>query len=313
MKLKQKVALKIFEKNKTWNDEHVLPGGKENPDKCFYVIRRSGSSIGLFSIFNTNLSRIRYAVENGMIPVIDMQNFRNNYLEEENVGKENAWEYFFEQPTDFSLEMAYQSKHIVLSASGIPKETPNDSISFLYNENGVLDEWRQICKKYIRLSPKIKEQINREIEKRILPNDRVLGVLARGTDYIRLKPSGHPVQPTPEQLIEKVREVMRMQNCNKVFVATEDKEIDAIFRKEFGTNYIATETEFVDYQGGYLSQNTVERKNDKFLRGVEYLTNIVMLTKCNCMVAGRTSGTVGACLLSEGWEYSYFFDLGSYD
>ena len=55
------------------------------------------------------------------------------------------------------------------------------------------------------------------------------------------------------------------------------------------------------------------KENDIYTRGLNYLITILILAKCNCIVAGRTSGTVGAALLTDGWEYSYFFDLGYYE
>ena len=60
--------------------------GELNPDTTFYVIRRSDGHAGINSQFNTNLGHVRYAVNNGWIPVIDMQNYPNAYLEETKAG-----------------------------------------------------------------------------------------------------------------------------------------------------------------------------------------------------------------------------------
>ena len=56
----------------------------------------------------------------------------------------------------------------------------------------------------------------------------------------------------------------------------------------------------------------ITEKNDKYLKGREYLINILLLAKCNCLVAGSVGGTYGALLLSEGYEYQFVFDLGFY-
>ncbi len=39
-----------------------------------------------------------YAVEHRMVPVVDMQNYRNIYLEEGEIGRVNAWEKYYLQP-----------------------------------------------------------------------------------------------------------------------------------------------------------------------------------------------------------------------
>ena len=142
-------------------------------------------------------------------------------------------------------------------------------------------------------------------------NDRVLGVLARGTDYLKIKPVNHPIQPTLDQLISKLNVVLEEQKCNKIFLATEDKTIVDKLRGEYGEKLVLNDCEYVDYKDGFLSD--INLGDRKLKSNVDYLTNIYILSKCNCIVAGRTSGTVTAAVFSKGWEYSYFFDLGYYE
>ncbi len=78
------------------------PGGK-----TYYIIRRADPMVGLFSNYIVFAGHIRFALANGLLPVIDMRNFPNAYLEPKLLGKENAWEYYFRQPFDISLEEAY--------------------------------------------------------------------------------------------------------------------------------------------------------------------------------------------------------------
>ena len=309
----QKLYLKILEKQKTWKQEQWFPGGLRHPGKKFYIIRRSGMKLGLFSYFNTHLGRIDYAIQNNMIPVIDMQNFCNSYLEEGELAFVNVWEKFFEQPAGYSLKDAYSARQIVLSDSGVPKAAPDDSMEFFNNKEDGLTYWQEKCKEYIRLQPDVKEAFEKEYNRLFDKNDKVLGVLARGTDYIKLRPSKHPVQPTTEELLDKVREVFKNQECDKVFLATEDKNIAQAFLDEFGDRCVTGTKEYVEYKDGYLSEIRPEKENDRYNRALSYLINILILAKSSCIVAGRTSGTVGAALFTDGWEYSYFFDLGYYE
>ena len=36
----------------------------------------------------------------------------------------------------------------------------------------------------------------------------MLGILARGTDYVAARPKGHPIQPEPCQIIAKAEEIL---------------------------------------------------------------------------------------------------------
>ena len=94
---------------------------------------------------------------------------------------------------------------------------------------------------------------------------------------------------------------------------TEDKNIAQAFLDEFGDRCVTGTKEYVEYKDGYLSEIRPEKENDRYNRALSYLINILILAKSSCIVAGRTSGTVGAALFTDGWEYSYFFDLGYYE
>lgn len=309
----QWLYLKIIEKKDTWNREQHFPGGLKYSGRTFLVVRRSGMKLGLFSYFNTHLAKIDYAFQNNMIPVVDMQHFRNACQDDEEIFLVNVWEKFFEQPGGYSLNEAYSAQKVILSDSGVPTIVPDDSMDFFDDKDGIQTYWRKKCKEYIKLQPTIRELFETIYGNLFDKNDKVVGVLARGTDYINLRPSNHPVQPTTDQLLTKVKEVMMHCGCNKVFLATEDKNIADQFMGEFGDMCVTNTEEFVEYESGYLSEIKHQKKNGRYNRDLNYLMNILILAKSSCIVAGRTSGSVGAALLSDGWEYSYFFDLGYYE
>ena len=47
--------------------------GFNYPDKKFYLIRSFNATSGIFTNFTVFLKHLRFAIENGLIPVIDMQ------------------------------------------------------------------------------------------------------------------------------------------------------------------------------------------------------------------------------------------------
>lgn len=299
---------KILNSNSFWS-ENRLYGGTEYPDKTFYIIRRIDSA-GLFSIFISVLGQIKVAIDNGYIPVVDMMDYPNNYLEQSLIGKRNSWEYYFEQPCGYDLKEAYSGMNLILCEAHLYQEYPDDTLDFLYDTDGRLSFWKEIAKKYINIKPEMLQSIEKEYEKLIKKGDRVLGILARGTDYVALRPPQHPVPPDVDMIMADADHIFTEKACNKVFVATEDKKIAEILKKHYAKAYLTNKREFVDYQGGYICETSINRENDKYLQGKEYLTTIYILSKCNCIIAARASGTVAADIMSQGWEYAKYYDLG---
>ena len=123
--------------------------------KNVYIIRRQANNVGLLSIVITTLAHLKEAEKRGLIPVVDLQNYKNIYLEHDLIKKENSWEYFFYQTGDISLKDAYKSKNAVLSYAGELSDRPSDKIHMLNNEDGSLDDWRRIFHKYIHVKSEI--------------------------------------------------------------------------------------------------------------------------------------------------------------
>ncbi len=286
--------------------------GRENPDKVFYVIRRATCKVGLFSFVMTNLGHIKFAIDHGYIPVIDMQNNANTYLEKNEIGKKNAWEFYFEQPCGYSLADISKSKNVILGSGLITDKIAFPSARMVYDENE-FNLWKGIFDQYLNITEEIKREVDRQFEQ-LFHNNRVLGVLARGTDYTGTKPHKHPVQPETEQIISKSKEVMNLYKCDKIYLATEDEQIFCEFKRVFGDKLTAPDVKRYMTIGAENINDVMceDRKCDKYLKGKEYLESILLLSKCNCLVAGNTGGTQGALLFSKGYEYKYIFDLGVY-
>ena len=94
--------------------------GYDFPEKTFYLININEGWCGLFAILAHQITHIAFAVDNEMIPVVDLQNNPSQYLESCRLFKENAWEYFFEQPCGYSLSDIKKAKNIVIN---IPTES----------------------------------------------------------------------------------------------------------------------------------------------------------------------------------------------
>ena len=212
--------------------------GDENEDKIFYIIRRTPCSVGLFSYVCTVMGHIKYAVERGYIPVVDMQNYENTYLAGEQVGQINAWEFYFKQPMGYSLVDIQNSKNIILSWGEVTKEFP--AYPMVENEE-IYHMWHDYADKYLVLSSEAERQAEKKY-KELLGGKKVVGVLCRGTDYSNSHPIGHPIQPKPEKLIIKAEQFLKERGCEYVYLATEDEDIYETFKRHFNDKLIVNDT-----------------------------------------------------------------------
>lgn len=284
----------------------------------YLIIKREceNSGLGLFAYYVTMLARIEYALRHQMIPVIDMKNYANTFHRENEVGKINTWELFFEQPCNISLEEALESGKARYVWNDIPSYHPNDSLDFLYNAE-IVAYYHSVAEKYVRFQPAVMEKL-KKAEREIFGEDefdkreRILGVLARGTDYTGLRPYFNPIQPSLEQIIAKIDEYCKKYSCKKIYVATEDADILEKLTKCYGSRLLHTDQKRIGKITTYLYENQEFTNRDPFERGIEYLTSIYLLSRCNGLVAGRTTGTVGACIMADNYEFKYIFSLGRY-
>lgn len=291
--------------------ERKISYGNDNKDKIFYVVRRANAKVGLFSLVLTNLGYIKYALDRGYIPVVDMQNY-GQFFQGGNADTQNMWEYYFEQPCGYSVEHISKSKSVILGNGIISGEITYPSDELAYDDKK-LSHWKTVARDYLMIKDDIVKEAN-ILAKDLFRGNRILGVLARGTDYINARPLNHPVQPMPEQLMEKIDQVLVEQKCDKIYLATEDADIFAKFKDKYGKDLIAMDVErYVTKEKENINDIQRQKVKDNYLVARAYLINMLLLSKCNCLVAGNTSGSLGALLLNEKYEYKYIFNLGVYE
>ena len=177
--------------------------GDKNPHLTFYVIRRLPPGGGLFSNVWHVISHIDKVKERGWVPVVDMEGYSTFYNQPDEINETfNAWEYYFEQPAEYSLRDAYASANVVVSGLG-PVEP---DLAFCSDFSGELSSLSEFIRASIALAPEAKEHCSTTHQKLFREGWSVLGVSSRGSDYTALEPSGHPRQPDVNWLIAKTRE-----------------------------------------------------------------------------------------------------------
>lgn len=288
--------------------EHMTHPGHEHPDQTFYVIRRHDMHAGLFSFVATNLASIRVAEEKGYIPVIDMQNSANSFLLPEEIGKVNAWDKLFDQPCGYTLADCQKARNVVLGSIHPPEPFPDYR---MLEDETELSMWNALGQKYIRLKEAEEAAVQRYMKEE-LPDGKTLAVVARGTDYLKLKPFNHPIQPEPSELIRKAKEVMKEQDCRYLYLATEDNDIWDLFQEAFPGQVHSYQKQHYDVPDGKYIADIANDIKAPIERNREYLISISVVARCSCLLAGASGGTYGALLMTKGYDYRYIYDLGRY-
>lgn len=293
--------------------------GNENPDKIFYVIGHNETLGGLWWIINQVLMHIAYCKDNGYIPVVDFLNYYTQYSESETSKNTNDWELFFEQPSGISLTDISKSKNIIINkmAAAPQKKYLMGHDEFYDNPQRII-YFQTLFNRYIHFNASAKAYLDNMYKRIFRGKDNVVGVLCRGTDYVLLKPKGHPVQPEVSVVIEDVKKCMIEYNCDNIFLATEDADIFDVFFATFGEKLLYIDQKRIhkkDMDGiSYLSQENkkVYGNTSAFIKGMSYMSATYLLSKCKCFISGRTGGAKGVLLMSSGFSYTKIYNLGLY-
>ena len=296
-------------------EEHYLKEG--DPSKpTYYIIRRMDEKTELFDMYLMVMGHIYYALSNGWIPVVDMQYYPNPYLDPEKLGKENAWEYYFEQPFHIGLDRVYAGDNVVLSNGDCVKPYPDYSINLLQKKNDKLVEWRMLIKLgLMNIKPERIKEFSAVREKFFLPDDIILGVLLRG-DASDKKVKGQPIPPPAGFAINTISDKFEDWKCNKLLLATEDKSVVEMFKNSFGDKCVSLDQIYslcYDTEEDSSEENKPSEDKDLyFLKGKKHLLQTIFLYKCNSFVSERCPDATVTMLLVKKFEHVHFFNLGSY-
>lgn len=146
----------------------------------------------------------------------------------------------------------------------------------------------------------------------VFGDQKVLGVLIRGTDYINLKLDGIRKQATPQEMMPVIDKWMAEDGYERIFLATEDADILDVMYDRYGDKLVAIAQErhrLSDFkEGQYLSD--VEKSSDPMTyeekvedTTVNYFYALVILSKCDSFMAS------GQC---NGWDVVNSFNDGKF-
>ncbi len=280
-----------------------------------YLILKMGdyliSTAGLGWYILYTLMGIRFGIENGFIPVVDWKNCKLPQYDAKKVGRENVWEYFFEQPLNISLEHAYDSGNyfVIDDVRKFNYTEFIDATSFKDFCNEKSAQWRQFFHLYIRLKKEVKEYFDRCASRQVGNDKKMIGILARGTDYKELKPIGH-LKPICDDLIFHQIDIINDENY--IFLATEDNDIFMRFQRRYpGRVYSVPSKRYKNL--GHDTLNSIYTNENGYERDLNYLYALYVISQCEKCVYSACGGGILASLMRQDEGESYNFICHGYN
>ena len=315
--------------------KHNVSFGKENSDKRFFVVRRDSRATGLLACYICALGHMidvdKDVLSGRLIPVMDMfsEHYGMAHNNEDGEKKVNAWEYYFKQLSDYSMNDVLKSRHVTLSYG---YEVENALQFFHDNEfnRETVKSYLDIHNRYFHLRDDLKQRFD-DYANYMFDGKRVLGtniresyiVLANGRDnheesYNGEYISGHPKQPGIEELCDILEKKMHEWNCDYVFAECQTSYIENKLRERFGVFFLCSNHKRLIVDN--LSLNSYKEASKKQKEGysvvqnnIDYLKSIYLLSKCTSVYAGKCSGTVVAAFWNDNkYEHLEIFNNGVY-
>lgn len=252
------------------------------------------------------MSLMVYALSKGFKPYIELKDRGEGWTN---------WDTFFEQP--FPIPSDRRPDCICDLEQGYFKPefyTP-------YNKFD-LRLWCKVYHRLVRLNEPTSQYVEKEYNNLFFDENgqkkSVLGVICRGTDYVKQKPSGHPIQPSVEQVIERAKVLLAQYRLDYLYLATEEYAIYEKFEKAFPGLIIVNQRQYYDeifnaQDMSYIYQVQFDRENDIYLKGLEYLSSLQLLSRCDVLLGGNCGGACAALYMNNmKYKHVELFKLGLY-
>ncbi len=252
------------------------------------------------------MSLMIYALNKGYIPYIELKDRGEGW---------SNWSTFFEQPYPISAGREQDCICDRVQGDFYPTfGTPYNKLN--------LRLWCYVYRHLVRLNPETKAYVEKEYNTLLVSDSgqkrKVLGVICRGTDYVKRKPAGHPVQPAVEQVIERARVLLQQYHLDYIYLATEEYAIYEKFEKAFPGLIIVNQRQYYDVifnanEMSYIYEVQFDRENDIYLKGLEYLSSLQLLSRCDVLLGGNCGGACAALYMNNmKYKHVDLFKLGVY-
>ena len=266
--------------------------GEKNKNKIFYVIQRKEGG-GFFSNVLYVLNHLIVADKYNFIPVIDMENFEGFYNEESKInGTLNSWEYYFYQPSNYSLKEVYKSKNVIITSNKTFK-------NYKYRAFNRYKDLKKVFIKYIKIKKNIINEADKIIKKININKKNMIGLHWRGTDHKFLP--NHPQPPSRSQIYAKIKKAKNRKKFDKIFVVTEDLCNLKILLKKYKSKIL--------YLNSFRSTKSSDfsnfkRKNHRYKVGKDSLIEVLVLSHLDYLICSESNISDFAKFISSNNKYA---------
>ena len=279
--------------------------GVINPNINFFVIRKRPPGWGFFSNLFYVLQGLKYAEDNGYTPVVDMENYFMSELSalQPINGTRNAWNYFFDQVSDYQLSEVYKSRNVTLSDGN----RISASTKWLMNRNTELvkssekmSEVSNLINKYINLNEPTTEYLENLKSKLSWVGDDTLGIFVRGSVYYNNIQFPINTIVDFELFTSEVNIFLAQNNFKNIYICTEDFRTYLKLCEIFSNYNILPSIRFdtkVSVEKWIKKQkitNIGGLANIGYYNTRTYLTEILLLSECNNFIGTFSNATVFA-------------------
>jgi len=285
--------------------------GNENAGQLICLIENGvhqNSQHGFFALVRYTLQDLYFSDEMSLQPYI-MWGKHTKYFEPEIEDQiQNVFEYYFCSISDISYSSIMNSKNVTCVNAknrSIFKKVYGDCSTEYELSDIEIKKLAEVYKKYFHLNQKTQEYIYCD-KYELLKNQKTLGIHVRGTDF-KEQWKNHPHFSGFQIYLDECNKVLKKQNYDKIFLATDDEEALQLFRKEYGDRLVYYED--IERTTGTVGVHSkeVDRKFHHYKLGLEILRDVYTLTACEGIITGLSQVSFAAryIKLSLGEEYQW--------
>ncbi|MDR1599143.1 MAG: hypothetical protein LBS11_04635 [Oscillospiraceae bacterium] len=269
-------------------------------DKFYIINRKDTPRGGFFSNYTVVCAHILYALKNSLIPIIDFQSYRTLFNESDSInGTTNSWEYYFEQPTNKTVEYAYRAKHIlskgVCYRTGLPFQQKRDGFFLDTLKNAVTSS---IITNLIRPNEVTRTALKKD-EELLSGATSSVGIHVRGTDRRCVDNDWDTKTCVRSVYIKELDSYLSRHYVDRIFLACDELDTVKAFEQRYGELLVYND---VLRAAGEtivgIHYTASSRVNNNYLLGLEVLRDAYMLSKCDALIFANSSVAAGAIMIN---------------
>lgn len=304
----------------------------------YYVVTNRSCDKGIFSLWREFLDAASYAEKHRYKLIVNMSNTQNMLIKSPDNNDKNVWERYFKQD---GLNVIEKDNQQVIHQGSVRPYLDTDWYNEMPTSRKKLENWCKVAQRQLVFSDELLLHCNSKKRESNFDGKHTIGVAIRREFEWGLECKipvcyNHPLPTKLEDYINDTREMLLKWNCNKVFLSTDDRETLDLFIKEFGEKCIYVSRRMRHFvENGQMEDNN---SDEKLLRKMQeyncivaetgmgrqaldldveennfdYISEILMLAECECLIAGVAGGSQAAYIMNGGkYKHTLIYNKGS--